>query len=485
MADQKRRQSGTPQGGQWAPDRKAEAGGTDVLDDSGEQLCATCGKKTKRTSGLCRKHDPARKKRKKRRKKSPVKGVGHVSDSGPIYNKEAGSVPEEEIVRCDFEFVPKYRGGQRIEGQTRPCKNAVRKPGTTCHKHGGTTGTSLGRTVAKARAEAGRGECWPLAVEHWDQADERLAALEGELLEMLDSDISSMAKMYNEYLTQATTDGTGRFSPMNQLLLLVQHASEARRDGHDGEDVWSEAAARTAEPHMTKEAWERAGRHVDEDTAGVVVQWWQPGRKVAPEQHADEPDDEYKKRVEEETTFYRGSHGAHVQYRLSETSGDDYEVVSDPLSQYVPDGHGDADAAAATMRTHAEDMGITVRHVARKPAHGYAYWSASDNEIVVWDGIAEGNPKAVAHSMAHELGHAMLGHSTNDDGQIHSAEKEVAAEAFAALTTAHHGIDSSEVAAWYVDNWAKGGHRVDMKQGGLSALRDAVKTFDAYRTAIS
>ncbi len=458
-------------GGRFAPTSRSES---DVAITDGTP-CSSCGTSTKRSSGLCRRCDPKRTK-----PSGPVAGVEHVTRSGPILDRTV-TVDIGDIVQCDYGFVPVYRGGARVEGQVRGCRNAVRSPATTCHQHGGSTETSLGRTISKALAEAGRGECHPLAAEHWAQTDERLAAAQGRLLGLLETDTTAIAQLYVEWRRQ-DADGVARFSPSNQMLVLAQHWANALDETEDADEADSDAAMalalkRLKEPHLNVNAWAKKGRAPIDGEPGVAVVWWKPGSK--PKQKADETDEEYELRC---ARSRRGFHGAHLEFPLSSTDGDEYPLVEEPLAAARPTGFGDPDAAISQMERLAADMGIKVVYTDHQDRGAIAYWLASESKINVWTGVGGGDARARAHSLAHELGHALLGHSTDAQAEERSAEKEVAAESFAALALAHHGIDSSEISAHYIEGWRRGAG-IDMKSAGLGPLRSAVVAFDGYVTA--
>jgi hypothetical protein len=484
------RPSGSPAstGGQFAEGRHDEADVSLAADTlaAGESACATCGKGTKRSSGLCRRCDPKAKTNrdaKPGRSASPVKGVEADKPSGPILDRTGDPLTAEEIFQCTYGFVPVYRSGARVESAVRECRNAVTEEGAACHQHGGACGTSLGRTVTKARAEAERGECFPLAAEHWEAADQRLAAAQGQLLGILGTDTSKLAAAFVAWRRQQG-DTPSRFSVNNQFLVLVQHLVNEREGDEvaDWEAAWAAAAERSAEPHMTKAAWAKLGREPLPDADGVAVVWWQPGGGPAAKRD-DESQEDYDKRLESESPGWRGRHGAYVQFPLSATAGDHYEVVEEPLAVARPTGFGDPAKAMDAMTGLATDMGIKVELVGRRPANGaLAYWNALDSKIVVWSGIGGGDQRAVAHATAHELGHARLGHSTDAGKETRSAEKEMAAESFAALVCAHHGIDASEISADYIEGW-RTGSGINMEAAGLGPLRSAVEAFDEYVTA--
>jgi len=476
--------AGVPKGGQFAGTGHAEAGIDLAAATTADHPCSECQQPTKRRSGKCRKCDPAA-----RRSNDSTTGPGRPAArsgvrtdrrTGPDLDTDQPSLTLDEIGTCAYGFVPVYRHGAVIDGSHRGCKNAVKLPATHCHKHGGSTETSLGRTVAKAQAEAGRGQCYPLAAEHWDGSDQRLEAAQGQLLRILDTDTSDMADALVRWRAQRGTT-PDRFSVGNQLLVLVQHYGDAARAGADSDDAWSKAVELASEPHFTKSKWAELGRDINDDGEGVAVVWWQPGGAPTPVREDGETDAELDERTKTGSGF-RGRHGAHIQYPLSATNGDPYEVAPSPMDDR-PSGYGDPEPAIDAMQRLATDMGIKVKLTDAKPAGGaYGYWRASSSEIVVWSGVAGGDKRAVAHVLAHELGHARLGHSTDAAAETRTPEKEVAAESFAALVCAHHGIDASRNSAFYVDEWRKGAG-IDMTAAGTGPLRSAVEAFDEYVTA--
>lgn len=464
---QPRVQAGVSTGGQWAPTQHAEA---DISLDAGRP-CRKCGALTKRSSGLCRRCDPARAEKRER----SARRVAYRDGASP-------SVKVDEVRQCAYQFVPLYRGGVDT-GDYRQCANAVVAPATLCHRHGGDRSASLGRSFAKAKAEAERGECFPLSSEWWDQTDARMEAAEGQLLSILSTDYDRLAQALVAAREQARRDSVARMSLGNQMLILTQHYSAAKSSGLSEQRAWEAAVGLVSEPHMTAAAWARHGRKPSDGASGVAAIWYKP---YTPKQDEAENDDvpglardDQPKKPDNRT---RWAIGAVIEYPLSATEGDDYEVANDPIGTYKPKGYGDAEAAIDTMQRVARNMGVEVEYVERKPVEGYAYWQASANKIVVWSGVADGDRMAVAHSLAHELGHARLGHGTEDAKDLNRPDKEAAAESFAALVCAHHGIGTSELSAMYVSDWRRS---KDVKAPRTSSVfRSALQAYDEYVTEI-
>ena len=471
--NQPRTPAGVPTGGQWAPGQHDE---TDISLGASpgqtENPCRKCGTPTKRSSGLCRHCDPARAEHKQR---SSYRGAAYRDGA-------AQSVQPHEVRQCSYNFVPVYRSGEATD-QFRQCSNAVVAPAALCHRHGGAKETSLGRSFAKAQAEASRGECLPLSADYWEQTDARMEAAEGELAAILSTSSDRLAQALVAARRQAKKDSVARMSLGNQMLILVQHLSQAHRSGMSQEQAWYEAVERSAEPHLTASAWARAGRVPISGAPGVAAVWYKP---YTPKQD-DEDDDGEDKGLgatdqPPKRSRTRWSVGAVIEYPLSATEGEEYEVAENPIATWRPEGDGDPEVAISEMERVASDMGLEVRYVDHKPAVGYAYWEAGKDEIVVWSGIAGGDRKAVAHSLAHELGHARLGHGTEDAKDVQRPDKEAAAESFAALVCARAGIGTDEMSSFYVADWRKA-HGVEAPTTA-AVFRSALQAYDDYVTEV-
>lgn len=452
-------------------------------------ICSSCGQATQRRSGLCRRCDPASRQNRRSQaatSSSPEQHTHHAApnsqhQTGPIYDYTAEPVTADQIRCCAFKFVPDYRIGVPTGG-FRNCKNAVIAPAEWCHRHGGAVETSLGRSVAKATAEAERGECYPLAAAHWESATARVEAAEGMLAEMLATDTSRLAEMMVEFRRVSAESSVGRMSAGNQVLILIQHWARAKTAGLNSDDALNKALELSAEPHMTAANWAKHGRtplaDMPDGVGSVGAVWFKPA--TDPKRNPDESDEEYEERRARSRRMW---HGSVIEYPLSATEGTPYDVPKDAIGSFHPGGYGDPSAAIDTMTNLAVSSGINVEFTDRRPSSGaYAYWDASQDKIVVWNGVADGDRAAVAHSLAHELGHARLGHSTNDSAEHARPDKEAAAEAFAALVCAHHGIDTAELSAHYIADWRRS-RNIDMRAGGLPAMRSAAKAYDEYVTA--
>lgn len=432
--------------------------------------CGACGSPTARKSGLCRHCDPAHKTGGgSAAKGKPAGGKNHL----PI-DETAAPVTAAEVAQCGFEFVPTSAGGG---GGVRRCKNAVRTPAHLCHRHGGPAGSSFaGKTYAKAVAEAERGELRPVAPSWWAGAEARYEALEGQVAAMLATDPSRLGDMYARLSAQRAVDGTGRFSTGNQLMMLVQHAHNLAWDADGNEvpisDVLDQAMGLMAEPHMTASNWEKAGRRPLPGAAAVPVMHYRPGEWL--EREPGETDEEWAERRRNAAGHRRYL----LQYPLSATDGDPYTQPPSPLDQPLPAGHGNPNEVLDQLAGYAASQGLTVTYVDDKPAGGAeGYYLPDTGEVVVWNGTAGGDPAARAHVVAHEVGHAVMGHGTDASAEDRRGDREAAAETFAYLVTSRFGIDSAEMSSWYIGHWQPQAG-VNLANGGVSAVKSAIVAAD-------
>lgn len=448
---------------------------TGISSDSGCP-CVECGVSTKRTSGYCRRCDPARSNKKRPK---PTTDKPEV-----LVDRSADPIPVKDIRQCEYEFVPMYRTGGIVEGEFRQCRNAVRVPAVRCHCHGGDRATSLGRSVAKATAEAGRGECFPLSDKYWDQAASLAEEAYGLLAEMLENDTELFARLH-----VAARSGHHRFSLNNQGLLAAQLIGRARRElvhelgkNPDIEAVFARTLELLEQPIFTEAKWRELGREVNHNATPLSVVWYQPGGMFELKQRDGESDQEFTERCGGNTQGYaRSKVGAHTQFLLSDTTGEPYTQQAHPLQDpgLVKAGSTPPEHVTQHLVDIASDMGIQVDLVDHKPSHGYAYWAPSENRIVVWKGVGGGNPAAVAHAMAHELGHAWLGHSTDAGIERETPDREAAAESFAYLVMAHNKVDTRDLSSWYITGWRKDAG-VEMERGGGTAWKSACNAYSEY-----
>jgi hypothetical protein len=437
----------------------------------GEVACSDCGTPTKRTSGLCRKCDPARKKggaaaaTPTRAQKQPKKSA-IVDDSKP-------SLTPDQVKQCEYGNVPVVRRGAIVEGQVHRCKLAT--TGEFCHRHGGTSGESLGRTYAKAMAEAERGQCFPLKDEHWEQTEERIELAAADLVNMLDTDFSESMKAILAFAHAKRTSGSGRFSYNNQMYMVVQYVHRERRKGTDESEAWDRAIEAFSEPHHTKKDWEKLGRTVNDDALGVGVVWTTSARI----KEEEDPNDPTADPVQ---TFIGSKVGYLNQFPLSETEGEPFDLPEYPEFANTPEGHGDPEAAIDSFVDLAHDLGVEVEfsdkpvYVGAKKVDGYM--DAGAKKIVVDSTVAGGRAYS-ALTLAHELSHFWLEHGTDGQKETTVKDQELAAESAAHLMCLHHGIDTSDMSSRYLS-----GHSRGYRETGLGPFRSALKLFDDYLTAI-
>lgn len=430
-----------------------------VPDADGKVPCGQCGAPTGRKSGLCRKHDP----------KHKTGGGGAAQAKKPTVpvDLSAAPVPADEVAQCGFGFVP------AAKGETRRCRNAVRSPETVCHRHGGDPGMSFaGKTYAKAMAEAERGELRPVDPGWWDGAEARYEALEGQVAAMLATDTSRLADMYARLSAHQSTSGVGRFSTNNQMLVLFQHLAAVEDDFDDPDAALDAAFARMAEPHMTAANWAKEGREPLPDASPVAVMHYKPAGWV--NRDADDTDEDWEAKL-------RGAAGHRrylAQFPLSSTAGDPYTAPPSPLAEPLPAAHGNPAAVVDDLVAYAESQGITVAFADTAPHGAEGVYQASKAQITVWSGTGSGDPAARAHVLAHEIGHAVMGHGTDASAEDRRPDREAAAETFAYLVTARYGIHSAEMSAWYVNHWQPNAG-VNMAAGSsAAALKSAIVAAD-------
>jgi hypothetical protein len=250
----------------------------------------------------------------------------------------------------------------------------------------------------------------------------------------------------------------------------------------DDDQALAHAIGQLGQPHLSAKAWERLGRSPTDGAGSVVAYWFKQVAARDADDAANAADEgQNDSQPGDDRPRTRWLSGVVEEWPLEATEGEAYEVAPNPLDVARPAGHGDPEAAIGTMAGLAGEMGIGVEYVADKPPSSYAFFEPGRNRIVVWTGIAGGDRRAVAHSLAHELGHSTLGHSGGAEGKPREV-REVEAESFAALVCSHHGIDSAELSAWYVEDWRRS-KGIDMRSGGLAPLRAAVEAFDGYVSA--
>ena len=438
------------------------------------------------------------------RKKGVSKRRERHAQLGAATSRSAGpAIPPAEVAQCNFEFVPAGMVGR--EGGYRQCKNAVRvQPGAAsgagtpmCHQHGGAREDSFGgKTVAKARAEAQRGELRLPPREFWDGADARYEVLQGQVTEMFRRDPETLAALVNGaarmHALQNQESGVGRFSSGNQFLVVLQHYQRARDEGMSSEDAIEAAFARASQPHMTAKRWAEHDRYPDGEP--VAVMHFKPASYC--EREPGETEEEFADRARKS----RGHSTVLLQYPLRATHGAPYSAPPDPMAHLNASIRARATPAEieesiTRLGTWCEERGATVQWSDERPVSGGqevdGYWSPSANRIVVWKGVGNGSPEARLHVLSHEAGHMALSHSCTGSAETSRPDKEAAAESFAYLVSDRCGVEAGDAAKVYIADWQKRtGARLDA--GSLSSVRSAVvaadelfATFEPARTQAS
>lgn len=418
----------------------------------------------------------------KRRERHAALAAMAAGSTGP-------AIPPEEVGQCSFAFVPASAGAAGT-GNYRQCRNAIRvSPGAPsgssklCHCHGGAQANSFGgKTVAKATAEAQRGELRLPPAEFWEGAEARYELLQGQVANMFRRDPETLAALVDGasrlHAAQNKESGVARFSTGNQFLVVMQHYQRARDEGLDGNDALEAAFSRASQPHMTAKRWAEHGRHPDGDP--VAVTHFQPASYIRRE--AGETDDEFTERCRKA----KGHSTVLLQYPLSATHGDPYEAPPDPMAHLNASikaraTPAEVDSSIGRLTDWGRDRGYDIEWSDARPVSGGrevdGYWNASASRIVVWKGVGGGSPAARLHVLGHELGHAELGHGTCGSAEASRPDAEAGAETYGYLVSSRCGVEAGDAAKVYISGWqSRTGLRRDA--ASLPAVRSAVVAAD-------
>lgn len=415
----------------------------------------------------------------KRRERHAQLAAATASSTGP-------SVPASEVAQCGYEFVTAGGSGAGY----RQCKNAVRVRGGTgsgdgamCHQHGGSPSDSFGgKTVAKARAEAERGELRMPPPEFWEGAEARYEVLQGQVAEMHRRDPERLAALVNGaarmQAAQSKESGVGRFSVSNQLLVACAHYEAARKQGMSPDDALEAAVARMGQPHMTAKRWAEHGRHPDGEPVAVVH--FQPASYL--KRVAGETEEEFAERARRA----RGHTTVLLQYPLDATHGAPYEAAPDPmaaLNASIRPRANDEEIEESITRlgVWCEERGYRVDWVDARPRSGGrevdGYWDPGASRIVLWKGVGGGSPAARLHLAGHEAGHAMMSHGLCASSEHSRPDAEQAAETFAYLVSDRCGVEAGDASRVYIGTWQQ---QAGAREGAasLASVRSAVVAAD-------
>ncbi|MDQ6796484.1 MAG: hypothetical protein M3011_00425 [Actinomycetota bacterium] len=352
-----------------------------------------------------------------------------------------------------------------------------------CHQHGGAPQESFGgKTIAKARAEADRGELRLPPKEFWDGADARYEVLQGQVAEMFRRDPETLAGLYNGAARlralQSKESGVGRFSSGNQFLVVLQHYQRACDEGMSSDDAMEAAFARASQPHMTAKRWADHGRHPAGEP--VAVMHFKPASHL--EREPGETEEEFAERARKA----RGHSTVLLQYPLGATHGEPYSTPPDPMSHFHASIRARAtppeiEESISRLGAWCEERGATVHWSDTRPVSGGqevdGYWNPSSSRIVLWKGVGDGSPEARLHVLSHEAGHMALSHSCTGSAETSRPDKEAAAESFAYLVSDRCGVEAGDAAKVYIADWQKRtGVRLDA--ASLSSVRSAVVAAD-------
>lgn len=195
--------------------------------------------------------------------------------------------------------------------------------------------------------------------------------------------------------------------------------------------------------------WQTVGRQVRKGETGIMI--------LAPLTKKTEEDDG--------TTTYRvfGFRTAYV-FDVAQTDGDDVPTVPTPT---ILEGHAaPAEAAFAMLATLAATRGWTL-NMATPAGGARGSWSSTTSTITVDPALPR---LQQAKTLAHEIAHAMAGHTTSDDRALIELEAETAA--YLVMDTL--GLDTSAYTFAYLANWAGDAAALDrVLEAGRAATRIA------------
>jgi antirestriction protein ArdC len=224
------------------------------------------------------------------------------------------------------------------------------------------------------------------------------------------------------------------------------------------------AATRVAGFHT----WKKLGRSVKKGEHGIMI--------LAPVTYKAQelpPDDE----TPAENPPPRVGFRVVYVFDISQTEGA-------PLPQLAPHGLDGADAASERLRdallqlATAEGLTVNLHATDCSVADGlFGYYQRSTQRIHI---AADASPKQVAETLAHELGHHLLGHGGHL-GDPRST-REVQAESFGFSVCAAAGLPTEGMAVPYIASWAAG----DTPDAKRQAIRTAlVPVHDAVAACLT
>mgnify|MGYP002627990782 CR=1 FL=1 len=401
-----------------------------------------------------------------KKNKAPKDAATTNTNTAPV----DGAIPVAEVVRCASNVLDPRTN------ENRQCKRAVRAPETKCFDHGGDPNASLGKTFAKAQAEAQRGELLPPSEEdRKTDPDYARAMMERDLQDLVTNDPTAFLEMASRFASYDREHSMGRFSPGNQMTVLgwAYHMEKEADPDADQKELLKRAFARCDESLHTKAGWAKLGRVPNGNASAIPVLYYSPNVSVKAE-----VDEATGKEVEVHT--YKGARfGAKLQYFASDTQGDPLpERPTDPLEQPLPPGYGNPEGYRNWLGEQAEAAGVKIVVDNHPPASGAkAYFVPRAKEIHLYVGHAGGDQATHAHVLAHELGHALddkldqaayASRGCNERGRA-----EVFAETFAYLLTARHGFDATSTSSGYATGWARQIGGLGSKEAA-SVMRDAL-----------
>ena len=197
-------------------------------------------------------------------------------------------------------------------------------------------------------------------------------------------------------------------------------------------------------------------RTVNKGESGIMIMAPIKGKKTLEEEVLDEDgrpilSSDGSVQTEKVTKNYQTFRPAYV-FDVSQTSGDPIPTLATMLT---------GDVESFDMLKEALIRASPVP-IVFQPVSGTAngYYSPSEMKIVVDEDLSQ---KQMIKTMIHEMGHASLGHGSEDD-KWDRKTKEVQAESVAYWVSQILGIDTSDYSFGYISGWSQDKEATDLRE---------------------